>query len=454
VPTRELARQVHGVAARLAKWAKRPLETCLVVGGDGDVSRAAQATALSTAGVTLVVATPGRLLDLARASGLCRQAVQETTMLIIDEADRMLQLGFEEQLHELSRMLPRGRQTMLFTATFPLKLREAAAKWWARPAEAFAVTVRVNTLKLSQSADGKAAAKRSVDAEAQDEPPASDAPAKDAPAAKAEKSAAKDAAADEAPAERGPDAAAGADDATDKKKQRHVERGPTSLAQVSSDIVQTVHVCAPHKRDRLLLRFLDKIVAEDLAIKRRNVSRVLIFCNTAVQVKHVLELAQRHGHARVAILHGKLPQKERDSALLLFRAGKIAVLVATDLASRGLDVARLPYVVNWDFPPSLETYTHRVGRVGRGTKDPTATTPPTALSFFTRNLAPLAPSLVALLSATGQHVDPQLQLVADGANDVKPKKKKPEEAQLLVPPTPPDEVDDILLGLLRSVSKG
>ncbi|EGB10502.1 hypothetical protein AURANDRAFT_7954, partial [Aureococcus anophagefferens] len=130
---------------------------------------------------------------------------------------------------------------------------------------------------------------------------------------------------------------------------------------------------------------------------------VLLFVNTASACAEVVELVKRHYKANtVALLHGKLPQRDRDAALLNFRAGKTNVLVATDVASRGLHVSRLNVVVNWDFPTNLEAYTHRVGRAGRDGE------PATALSFFTRNLIPLAPALVALLTDAGQAVDPQL----------------------------------------------
>ena len=179
-------------------------------------------------------------------------------------------------------------------------------------------------------------------------------------------------------------------------------------------------MCAAHKRARLLLRFLEKARTEDTERKVRQASKILIFVNTAVACKEVHELLVRHGHARSQQLHGKLPQKERDAALLGFRAGKVYELVATDVAGRGLDVKNLQYVVNWDFPPNLETYTHRVGRAGRDNHAQQALKPgdtpqpkAKALSFFTRNMSPLAPSLVSLLKQCDMHVQPQLQEIAD-----------------------------------------
>jgi len=209
-------------------------------------------------------------------------------------------------------------------------------------------------------------------------------------------------------------------------------------------VTQTVHVCAPHKRPRLLLRFLEKFRAGGAA--RRQAAKVLIFARSAANVGEVVELVARHHDAKtVAALHGKLPQAARDAVLVNFRAGKTCVLVATDVASRGLHVAGLDCVVNWDFPTNLEAYTHRVGRAGRdGSADALA------LSFFTRNLAPLAPPLVALLEAAGQAVDAQLRACADERTAALAKKAAKEEAAAAAPP--PGEGDDLLLAALRAAA--
>ena len=166
----------------------------------------------------------------------------------------------------------------------------------------------------------------------------------------------------------------------------------TTLARVPPNVVQRVHVCAPHKRPRLLLRFLERVKANATG---RQQERVLIFANTAQACGEVAELIRRHDGKAVE-LHGKLRQSDRDKHLLAFKAGKTPVLCATDVAGRGLHVPGLKVVVNWDFPPSLETYTHRVGRAGRGGEAAGA------LSLFTRNFAPLAPALVALLEGSSQ----------------------------------------------------
>ena len=346
-PTRELAKQVLAAVKRALRGGTET--AILVAGGAGASSRPEQADALRSA--HFVVATPGRLADLASSNLAPR--LNDASILILDEADRMLQLGFEEQLDAVAATVPGKRQTLLFTATFPGKLRDAAARW----VRSLTVTVRVN------------ASRGAAELEASSSAPAPPPPIEAAAAAT------EDAAAAPPPPP------------------------TTTLARVPPNVVQRVHVCAPHKRPRLLLRFLERVKQNATG---RQQERVLIFANTAQACGEVAELIRRHDGKAVE-LHGKLRQSDRDKHLLAFKAGKTPVLCATDVAGRGLHVPGLKVVVNWDFPPSLETYTHRVGRAGRGGEAAEA------LSLFTRNFAPLAPALVALLEGASQAVDPQLR---------------------------------------------
>lgn len=251
---------------------------------------------------------------------------------------------------------------------------------------------------------------------------------------------------------------------------------PDLATRVSASVAQTVQVTAEHKKPRKLLAFLRKVAEADAAAGARNKSRVLIFTNKArhalgirppccppfaeslappptprlqatgsffydpiatrrgpslsfgaaaarqagqsahgrrpsrprAQVsstESVCALLRRAGH-KCGALHGERRQKEREAALADFRCGKVALLVATDVAGRGLDVPKLPHVVNYDFPPNLEAYVNRVGRVGR------AGAQGSALSFFTRNLAKLAPDVVRLLEAAEQPVESYLRQLA------------------------------------------
>ena len=169
-------------------------------------------------------------------------------------------------------------------------------------------------------------------------------------------------------------------------------------------VAQEVLLCAEHKKTRKLLRYMEQLTAGFAGARSR--PRVLIFVNTAKAGAFVADLLRRHGH-NAALLQGSAPQASRESALADFRCGKRPLLVATDVAGRGLHITGLERVVNWDFPPNLEAYCHRVGRAGR------AGSPGHALSFFTRKMARMAPDLVALLRQAGQPVEKHLELLAD-----------------------------------------
>ena len=298
VPTRELAAQVHAVSKKCAKWSGVDLGVCVVAGGAGAASRPQQFEELRRS--SLAVATPGRLLDLA-LSGAAKR-LDAVKVWVVDEADRMLQLGFEEQLDDLAKLVPVRRQTLLFTATFPQRLRAAADRYVGEAS-------RVSTIRVNVSA---AVAPRD-----QATPPAP-APAKATTAAPAKPTTA---AAPEETTAAAPEETAPAEG----------HRG-SSLAKIAANVRQQVHVCATHKRPRLLLRFLERFRKEDAA--RRQASKVLVFVNTAAACGEVVDLVKRHYKPQtIATLHGKLPQRDRDAALLNFRAGKTNVLVATDVAT-------------------------------------------------------------------------------------------------------------------------
>ena len=173
----------------------------------------------------------------------------------------------------------------------------------------------------------------------------------------------------------------------------------------ASVVEQEVQLCAEHKKPRKLLRYLDALRAADKAAARRNPCRVLVFCNSAATARFVAELLRRHGH-RTGLLHGHKAQSEREAVLAAFRCGQLPLLVATDVASRGLHISGLERVVCWDFPPTLEAYCHRVGRAGR------AGAPGASLAFITRSHARVAPALVRLLREAGQPVEQNLGLLA------------------------------------------
>eukprot|EP00929_Paragymnodinium_shiwhaense_P066238 TRINITY_DN3319_c0_g1_i1.p1 TRINITY_DN3319_c0_g1~~TRINITY_DN3319_c0_g1_i1.p1 ORF type:complete len:737 (-),score=231.40 TRINITY_DN3319_c0_g1_i1:80-2290(-) len=385
-PTRELAKQVSDVCGGSVNsgWLRRlhSLKAGAVYGGLG---KEEQLDAIVTGGAPHVLsATPGRLLDLV---GLGVLNMEQVSYLVLDEADRMLALGFEPQLTAIMSAIRPNRQALCFSATFPGKLREAAEKWMGDDL----VTIRVSAVEMKE---GKAK-------DEDDEAAGGDA-------------AAKGGEGEEAAAEGGADGEAGGL----SKSAKAFHAGPTSLT-MSSTIRQTVHTCAEHKKPRKLLKFIDKVRNAEKAAGVRQRSAILIFCTQIKTLKVVASLLDKHGE-KCAPLHSGIPQAKREQALSQLKAGQLNTLVATDVAARGLHITRLKYVINYDFPTNLEQYCHRIGRVGRNGAEGFA------YSFFTRNLKDLAPGLIALLERTGQHVDPFLRELVDGP--VKGKKRKREES--------------------------
>lgn len=259
VPTRELAAQVGEAVRRYGRYISPPLKTLVVYGG---VSINPQLMALG-GGADVLVATPGRLLDIVDHNAVSLSAA---TAVVLDEADRLLALGFAAELARIVALLPAARQSLLFSATFPPEV-EALARGLLR-----------DPLRVALAAEPATA----------------------------------------------PDI-----------RQRAFE------------------VDAPRRTQ--LLRNL---------VELEGWRRVLVFVATKYATEHVADKLRRAGLAADA-LHGELSQGGRTAALADFKAGKTRILVATDVAARGLDIAGLPAVVNYDLPRSPADYTHRIGRTSR-----------------------------------------------------------------------------------------
>ena len=256
-PTRELAEQVH---ANIVEYGEHlPLSTYAVYGG---VSINPQMMKLRK-GVDLLVATPGRLLDLYRQNALKFSQLQT---LVLDEADRMLDLGFSEELRDIYAALPKKRQTLLFSATFSDSIRLLAGQMLNDP--------------LS------------------------------------------------------------------------IEVSPRNVAASS---VQQWIVPVDKKRKAELFCHL---------LKKQRWKQVLVFAKTRNGVDALVEKLQGLGINADGI-HGDKPQATRQRALDRFKASEVQILVATDVAARGLDIDDLPLVVNFDLPIVAEDYIHRIGRTGR-----------------------------------------------------------------------------------------
>jgi ATP-dependent RNA helicase RhlE len=256
-PTRELAIQVEESFRDYGRHL--PLRTALVYGGS-DMN--AQIAALRK-GVEILVATPGRLLDHVQNKTVM---FNQVSVLILDEADRMLDMGFLPDIKRIIALLPPVRQNLLFSATFPDEIRNLAKALLRNPAE-----VQI---------------------------------------------AARNAAAE--------------------------------------SVTHVVHP-VPREKKREVLSYL---------IQTRGLKQVLVFCGTRIGANRLAHQLRRD-HIHADAIHGDKSQCEREAALEAFKAGKTAVLVATDVASRGLDIEGLPQVINFDIPHSPEDYVHRIGRTGR-----------------------------------------------------------------------------------------
>jgi ATP-dependent RNA helicase RhlE len=259
VPTRELAVQVGDVLSHLVHQLPQSLKVSVVFGG---VSVNPQMMALR-GGADIVVATPGRLLDLISQNALSLTDVQH---LVLDEADRLLDLGFSEELQRVLFLLPIQRQTLLFSATFAPDVQVLAAQLLREPIH---ITVE-------------------------------------------------------------------------------------AFEDHKPDITQRA-IAVDEKNRTALLRHL---IAEN---KWR---QVLVFVATRYACEHVANKLYKAG-VFATPFHGEMSQGARQAVLNEFKAGRWDVVVTTDLASRGIDIARLPVVVNYDLPRSATDYTHRIGRTGR-----------------------------------------------------------------------------------------
>ena len=287
VPTRELAKQTADSIAALRRYLPQRPKTVVILGG---VSINPQMMELR-GGADIVVATPGRLLDLVDKNALSLAAVSQ---LILDEADRLLDQGFADELGRIVALVPARRQTLLFSATFAPAVSALAERLLRAP-------VKIDV---------------------------TEAPA-DVPA----------------------------------------------IAQ------RAIEVDVPRRTQ--LLRHL---------VETHDWGRVLVFVATTHAAEHVAAKLCGAGINALA-LHGKLSQGARTRALDLFRSSSVHVLVATDLASRGLDITGLPAVVNYDLPRSANDYVHRIGRTGR------AGDHGVAISFITADMR----THFALIERTHRH---------------------------------------------------
>jgi len=255
-PTRELAEQIHDVVKALSAGTK--LRSATIYGGVGP---APQVKALRD-GAEILIVCPGRFLDLVN-QGHARLAKVET--LVLDEADRMFDMGFLPDVKRIIKALPVQRQTMLFSATFPSEV------------ELLAGSSLKNPQKIAMG-----------------------------------------------------------------------------ISRPAHTVTHALYPVPPHLKSQLLLALL----------KKTDTNSVLIFARTKYRAQKVAQQIERAGH-KVTSLHGDRSQGQRQSALRGFKDGTHQIMVATDIAARGLDVESISHVINYDMPDTADAYIHRIGRTGR-----------------------------------------------------------------------------------------
>lgn len=299
-PTRELAQQIQTVARDFGTHVKPMTRNTCIFGGS---PKGPQIKDLQR-GVEICIATPGRLIDFLER-GVTN--LRRVTYLVLDEADRMLDMGFEPQIRKIIEQIRPDRQVLMWSATWPKEVQTLAEDFLHNY-----IQVNIGSLNLS----------------------------------------------------------------------------------ANNNIIQNIKVCEESEKEQELIGLL-KTLGNDAT------NKTIIFVETKKKVEDVLKIIQREGYQSNSI-HGDKSQSERDYVLESFRNGRIAVLVATDVAARGLDVEDVKNVINYDYPNSSEDYIHRIGRTGRCEQSGTAYT------FFTPSNCRQARELIAVLHEAGQHPTKEL----------------------------------------------
>ncbi|XVE67901.1 hypothetical protein DITRI_Ditri09bG0025200 [Diplodiscus trichospermus] len=299
-PTRELATQIQDEALKFGK-SSRISCTCLY----GGAPKGPQLREIER-GVDIVVATPGRLNDILE---MRRISLHQVSYLVLDEADRMLDMGFEPQIRKIVKEVPTRRQTLMYTATWPREVRKIAADLLVNP-------VQVNIGNIDELVANKS-------------------------------------------------------------------------------ITQYVEVLSPMEKHRRL---------EQILRSQEQGSKIIIFCSTKKMCDQLARNLSRQFGA--AAIHGDKSQADRDYVLSQFRNGRSPVLVATDVAARGLDIKDIRVVINYDFPTGVEDYVHRIGRTGR------AGATGLAYTFFGEQDSKHASDLIKVLEGANQRVPAELRDMA------------------------------------------
>ncbi|KEQ75573.1 P-loop containing nucleoside triphosphate hydrolase protein [Aureobasidium namibiae CBS 147.97] len=297
-PTRELAVQIQAEVNKFGK-SSRIRNTCVY----GGVPKGQQIRDLAR-GVEVCIATPGRLIDMLESG---KTNLRRVTYLVLDEADRMLDMGFEPQIRKIIGQIRPDRQTCMWSATWPKEVRALAQDF-----QHDFIQVNVGSMDLS----------------------------------------------------------------------------------ANHRITQVVEVVSEFEKRDKMIKHLEKIMED-------KDNKCLIFTGTKRVADEITRFLRQDGWPALSI-HGDKQQQERDWVLNEFKQGKSPIMVATDVASRGIDVRNITHVLNYDYPNNSEDYIHRIGRTGR------AGAMGTAITFFTTENSKQARDLVNVLAEAKQNIDPRL----------------------------------------------
>jgi len=295
-PTRELAQQVEEEAKKFGS-AMRVRSTAVY----GGAPRMAQKADLQ-AGTEIIIACPGRLLDFIQ-SGVTN--MRRVSFLILDEADRMLDMGFEPQIRKICGQMRRERQTLMYSATWPKEVRRLA------------------------------------------------------------------------------------DDFQTQARMIMIGNGSDELV-ANKNIKQIVEVVQEWDKPAKFTAFMEKAY-------QGKVVKSIVFTDTKRACDYLAQELGKRGWP-VAPIHGDKDQRQRDSVLRDFRAGRIPILIATDVAARGIDINDIEYVINYDFPQTIEDYVHRIGRTARGEKSGTS------YSLLTKEHSRCIKQLIEVMERSGQEI--------------------------------------------------
>ncbi|XP_071449475.1 probable ATP-dependent RNA helicase DDX43 [Hetaerina americana] len=299
-PTRELALQIE---KEVKKYSYRDIHCVCVYGGG---NRSEQMNIVNK-GVEIIIATPGRLNDLIQAGVV---NVTSVSYLVLDEADRMLDLGFEPQIQKVLLDVRPDRQTVMTSATWPEGIRRLAQSYMSKPMQVFV--------------------------------------------------------------------------------------GTLNLAAVHS-VTQEIKIIDSDDKDRLLYEFLLGMAEDD---------KVIVFVGKKMKADHISSDLSLHG-VTCQCIHGNRDQIDREQALHDLKKGYVRILIATDVASRGIDIEDVTHIFNYDFPRNIEEYVHRVGRTGRAGRTGIA------ISLVTREDWSQAKELIEILVEAGQEVPDELHKMAE-----------------------------------------